>query len=117
MRSERVARDDTLHLGRIGIGHRLASARNPRVVDEDSDRAEVGFDLTDHFAVLFKIVDRRLVRSRAPTERLDRRNHFGRRIGIAPVVDRHIGAIFRQRYCNAAAHSATRAGDQRDSSC
>ena len=117
MRRERVARDDALHLRRIGIGHRLAAARDAGVVDQDADRAEVGFDLPDHLAILFKIVDRRLIRTRAPTERLDSRHHFGRGIGIAPIVDRHIGAVFGQRQCNAAADAATRAGHQRDSSC
>ena len=97
VRRERVARDDALHFRRIRIGDRLSAARNAGVVDEDADRAEFGFDLADHLAVLFEIVDRCLIGARAATQRFDCRDDFGGGVGIAPIVDRNIGAVLRER--------------------
>ena len=101
------------HLGRVGVGDRVAPAGDAAVVDEEVDRAEVGDDGVDHAGVLLGVVDAGLVRAGHSARRLDGRHRRGGRLPIPPVVHGDGRALRREQLRDAAADPATATGDER----
>jgi hypothetical protein len=58
VRGEGVHAHHPLHLGRGGVSHRVAAARDAGIVDQDVDLAEVGQHCDHHGHVLVPAVDR-----------------------------------------------------------
>src|SRR3546814_12386093 len=55
VRADRVDREQFLDLGGVGVGDRLAAARDAGVVDEDRYGGEVGLDGGDHRGARFLV--------------------------------------------------------------
>ena len=102
------------HLVGVGVGHRVAAARDAGVVHEDVEPAELGDDRRHHGFVGLGVVDRRLDGDGPPPEGLDLGHDGSRVVGAAPVVHRHVGAVGRQPEADRGADAPPSAGDERD---
>ena len=111
-----VRADHTHDFGRIGLRHGPTAAGDAGVVDEDVDVAERRQRLVDHGLVFGDVVDGRSVGRRLPAEALDLADGLPRRLIVPAVVDRHVGAVFRQREGDGLADAPSAAGDKRDAS-
>jgi hypothetical protein len=109
---EGVRSQHSLQLGRVRVGDAQAAAGDAGVVDEDVDVAELPEDFRDHLLVLFPEVDGGPEGPGPATQAVDGGDRIPRGLRVAPVVHRHIGAVFGEGPRDRAADPPSPSRDQ-----
>ena len=112
VRTHRVRPEEVLDLAWIGVGHAPPARGDARVVHQDVDPVEVAEDRAHHPLVVLQRIDRRLVRDRSPTQRLDLAHRVLCRRFVLAEVHGHVDAIGRQPQADRPADASTSPSDE-----
>ena len=103
-------------LGRIGFLDRFAPARDACVVDDNTDAAKIGDNVSDQFFAGIHVGDRGRIGPGLPAQRFYGGHSFSGGRVIAPVINRNVGAQFGEPQGYGPANAPAAAGDQGNSS-